>query len=1086
MRTLKKSLSLVLVLAMVFSFCVMGTNAAFADADKISADYATQVEIMNGLGILKGDDAGFRPADTLTRAEACVIITKMLGASDLAKTSVCTFDDVAADHWAAPYVGYCAAEGIVSGIGDNKFGPDNALSGYAFALMILRAIGYVPANENWNAEQWELCTVKLAKAAGLVGDVEDITADTFTREMAAGMAYTGLTCREVYYRGGSVVELPGGASVTTGATRTEVVDSDTTPSYLAENFGLAVNATYNSLDPATGIVTANGSNTAKSDIEKGLTTTIAAGSDRTAADAGTFAIVTDADLLGHYVALYHNDTTKAVDPGYAVVDKTVVTVIDYTMSAAQVKAALIESGYAISSTTAPATAALVFDDCYQNGGITANVDVDVVKTTGNFYSGYDFCVGQLGVAAVELYGYATTTGTVGYGFKLADNYDVAKVTKITDTEGKETITLSNGFGELKNNANADEVEAYEGIAKDDYVTVTKIGSVYYLDECSTVTGTLTKKASATDPADTCTLYIDGEPVYAFCYDDSSFGVVTELKAVPNYAAFNVGSEYTLYVDAYGYYFGAVAITEDAVVSDAVYVIDTFVKTADAGYGTDQYCLYAQVVDLEGKVSDVLVGVGSAGTTGATGTITALTAGIDHTDLALLEGKWVTYTADLTAPAVYYGIQTLTAVGAPSTYNGTTVTIVADVVGTNNSALTVDSKSIAMSATTKAYLTADTKVIFTNGQILGALKTNVVTGGVNVSANVLDADKALLTKDAQGNWIVVAIFENAAYSNTGSSALDYLYIKAQNTPTIVDRIDTNFDGITETNVYEYTAYKAATGEKVTITSTIDTTIGTAGFYSYIIKDGYYDVTLKSANATFVYGEYLKSMYGTLATTSTLADYDTADTLVFDVRSATAIASSGVAAIDSIETLYSLVTESKCMITFDVITNTLNGNKIVTLVVTGVTKTVAPASKADLQQLAKDLISVGQSETEALAIAGLATPGLTVSVSGNTVYLSGKVAAYTDADVVANQAGIALYTGATETTAAGVIAKFDAAHTDATKFAFVPVVIGGEMKVIAVCADGAVNNFAWRAATTAYDTYTINGVSYTIDISGLEWA
>ena len=38
MRTLKKSLSLVLVLAMVCSFFVMGTSAAFEDADKIEAE----------------------------------------------------------------------------------------------------------------------------------------------------------------------------------------------------------------------------------------------------------------------------------------------------------------------------------------------------------------------------------------------------------------------------------------------------------------------------------------------------------------------------------------------------------------------------------------------------------------------------------------------------------------------------------------------------------------------------------------------------------------------------------------------------------------------------------------------------------------------------------------------------------------------------------------------------------------------------------------------------------------------------------------------------------------------------------------
>ena len=54
MRTLKKSLSLVLVLAMVCSFFVMGTSAAFEDQAEIDADYVEAVELMNTLGIIEG------------------------------------------------------------------------------------------------------------------------------------------------------------------------------------------------------------------------------------------------------------------------------------------------------------------------------------------------------------------------------------------------------------------------------------------------------------------------------------------------------------------------------------------------------------------------------------------------------------------------------------------------------------------------------------------------------------------------------------------------------------------------------------------------------------------------------------------------------------------------------------------------------------------------------------------------------------------------------------------------------------------------------------------------------------------------
>jgi hypothetical protein len=63
MRNLKKSLALLLALALVFGLCTIGAGAAaatgFKDDASIGAAYSTAVKVMAGFGILVGfDDDG--------------------------------------------------------------------------------------------------------------------------------------------------------------------------------------------------------------------------------------------------------------------------------------------------------------------------------------------------------------------------------------------------------------------------------------------------------------------------------------------------------------------------------------------------------------------------------------------------------------------------------------------------------------------------------------------------------------------------------------------------------------------------------------------------------------------------------------------------------------------------------------------------------------------------------------------------------------------------------------------------------------------------------------------------------------------
>ena len=202
MKNLKKSLALVLALVMVFSLCIFA-NAAFEDQDAIGAKYETACGVMNGLGILKGDENGvFNPQGNLTRGQACKIIAYIkLGAALAEKlsTTAAPFNDVAVTDWEAPFVAYCKLQKIVSGYGDGNFGKDDYLTGFQFGKMLLVALGY-GQNGEYEGEGWEMNVAQDAAAAGVYGiTLEGATSALLTREQAAQLAFNTIGAELVIF-----------------------------------------------------------------------------------------------------------------------------------------------------------------------------------------------------------------------------------------------------------------------------------------------------------------------------------------------------------------------------------------------------------------------------------------------------------------------------------------------------------------------------------------------------------------------------------------------------------------------------------------------------------------------------------------------------------------------------------------------------------------------------------------------------------------------------------------------------------------------------------------------------------------------
>ena len=207
MRNLKKVLSLVLCVAMMLSVMVMSTGAtSFTDEDKVSDNYAEAVEVLTGMGVIKGDDNNaFRPQDSITRAEVSTLIYRAATADvnnghPGLTAGANLFTDVSEDDWFAGYVNYCADAEYVKGYEDNTFRAANDVTGYEVLAMILRAVGYDKNNE-FTGLSWTIQVASTATKLNMLENLDDSVslAAPATREVVAELIFQAIQVDKVDY-----------------------------------------------------------------------------------------------------------------------------------------------------------------------------------------------------------------------------------------------------------------------------------------------------------------------------------------------------------------------------------------------------------------------------------------------------------------------------------------------------------------------------------------------------------------------------------------------------------------------------------------------------------------------------------------------------------------------------------------------------------------------------------------------------------------------------------------------------------------------------------------------------------------------
>ena len=207
MRNLKKVLSLVLCLAVMLSVMVVGAGAAFSDQDKIENTEA--VDACSALNIINGyEDGAFHPERNIKRAEVTKMICVALNGGEEPNTSTNakpTFTDVRGTiyAWAEGYIEACVAQGIVDGVGGNRFAPASNVTGAQLAKMLLVSLGYNATTEKFTGNAWETNVNVRASQKHLYDGLEKMdTSAPVTRDQAAQMVWNALNAYEVEYKDG--------------------------------------------------------------------------------------------------------------------------------------------------------------------------------------------------------------------------------------------------------------------------------------------------------------------------------------------------------------------------------------------------------------------------------------------------------------------------------------------------------------------------------------------------------------------------------------------------------------------------------------------------------------------------------------------------------------------------------------------------------------------------------------------------------------------------------------------------------------------------------------------------------------------
>ncbi len=210
MKNLKKVLAMVLAFACTFT---MFASAKVYDDVAAGSEHSEAITMLSDLGIIQGKGENkYAPKDTITRAEACALIARLMTGDPNAAGfgGAHHFKDVVKGSWQDSAIGYCVVNGVAIGVdaAGTRFEPNRPIKDKEFVTMLVRALGYETPDMK---KDFPFSYMSSARAIGLLENVNMIPDTDALRGEDAQVIYNALFAD--YARGAKILNTTHGTSV---------------------------------------------------------------------------------------------------------------------------------------------------------------------------------------------------------------------------------------------------------------------------------------------------------------------------------------------------------------------------------------------------------------------------------------------------------------------------------------------------------------------------------------------------------------------------------------------------------------------------------------------------------------------------------------------------------------------------------------------------------------------------------------------------------------------------------------------------------------------------------------------------------
>ena len=188
--------------------CVGAAAAAMLTASAFAANYTNCADSLHEMGLFQGTQNGYDLDRTPTRAEAAVMLVRLLGKEAEAKALTYTAPFTDLKGWEKPYVQYLYSNGLANGTNRTTFNPTGKCTAQMYAVFLLRALGYSDTADFSYAN-----AIETAREQGIY-DTGIINVQNFLRDDAAAASYTVLSVSPKNSEGTLLDQLVGENAIT--------------------------------------------------------------------------------------------------------------------------------------------------------------------------------------------------------------------------------------------------------------------------------------------------------------------------------------------------------------------------------------------------------------------------------------------------------------------------------------------------------------------------------------------------------------------------------------------------------------------------------------------------------------------------------------------------------------------------------------------------------------------------------------------------------------------------------------------------------------------------------------------------------